>query len=409
MSTPYTNQAVANLNNRVTSGHLCWIEVDLDAIAENVRSIRSFLPAKVELLTVVKANAYGHGAVPVSQVALAAGASRLGIGSIDEAAELRAAGINATILLLGYTPASDAHRVVDLNLIPTVNTIELAHELGRIAQQRRVDLPIHIKVDTGMGRFGLLPDEVEPFLREVSHIAGLHVEGIFTHFACADEPDKSCALGQLERFEQLLDSLSRSGYHFDCVHAANSAAMLDLPGSLFNMVRCGLAVYGYHPSGNQHHQVRLRPALSLKSRVSRIRTLPGGSGVGYGHIFTTDRPTEIALASIGYSDGVRRSFSGRGNVLIRGQRVPIVGRVSMGYITAVVDGLGVEQDEEVVLIGRQGNDYISAEEVAKWSDTIVYEVFTGLADRLPRIYLRNGQPFTSENTTDQAGLTQCWQ
>ena len=379
--------AGADLNRKVTSPHLCWAEIDLDAVADNVRRIRSVLSANVELLAVVKANAYGLGAVPVSRVVLAAGATRLGVANLDEAAELRQAGIAAPILVLGYIPNSEAERVLDLRVVPTVASAGLADALDRICRRRRTRIPVHIKVDTGMGRFGLLPREVEPLLRSFSTSSSLRFEGIFSHFATADSPDKSSALRQLKQFNALLNTLKASGFEFECVHLSNSAATLALPQAHFDMVRCGLALIGHNPGELPVQAAPLRPALTLKSRVARVRNLPAGSGVGYGHAFTTTRPTDIALAPIGYAEGLRRAVTDRGRVLIRGRKAPLVGRVSMGYVTVDAEGIGAEVDDEVVLIGRQGNEAISAEEVAAWSDTIVYEVFTGLSERLPRIYI----------------------
>ncbi len=379
--------AGSNHNRKVTSPHLCWAEIDLDAVAENVRTIRSVLSANVELLAVVKANAYGLGAVPVSRAVLAAGASRLGVANLDEAAELRQAGIAAPILVLGYIPNSEAERVIDLRVAPTVASAGLADALDRTCRRRRTRIPVHIKVDTGMGRFGLLPGEVEPLLRSFGSSSNLRFEGIYSHFATADSDDKSTALQQLQRFTTLLDTLKASGFEFACVHLANSAATLALPQAHFDMVRCGLALIGHSPGESSVRSAPLHPALALKSRVARVRTLPAGSGVGYGHVFTTTRPTDIALAPIGYAEGIRRVVTDRGRVLIRGRRAPLVGRVSMGYVTVDADGIDAEVDDEVVLIGRQGSEEISAEEVAAWSDTIVYEVFTGLSERLPRIYL----------------------
>ena len=388
LSTTLNSDRIAgsNDNRKVTSPHLCWAEIDLDAVADNVRTIRSVLSANVELLAVVKANAYGLGAVPVSRVVLDAGATRLGVANLDEAAELRQAGIAAPILVLGYIPESEAERVIDLRVVPTVASAGLADALDRTCRRRRTQIPVHIKVDTGMGRFGLLPGEVEPLLRSFGSSGNLRFEGIFSHFATADSPDKSSALRQLKQFNALLNTLKASGFEFACVHMANSAATLALPQAHFDMVRCGLALIGHIPGELPVQAAPLRPALTLKSRVARVRNLPAESGVGYGHAFTTTRPTDIALVPIGYAEGVRRAVTDRGRVLIRGRKAPLVGRVSMGYVTVDAEGIGAEVDDEVVLIGRQGNEAISAEEVAAWSDTIVYEVFTGLSERLPHIY-----------------------
>ena len=260
--------AGSNHNRKVTSPHLCWAEIDLDAVADNVRTIRSVLSANVELLAVVKANAYGLGAVPVSRVVLAAGATRLGVANLDEAAELRQAGIAAPILVLGYIPDSEAERVLDLRVVPTVASAGLADALDRTCRRRRTQIPVHIKVDTGMGRFGLLPGEVEPLLRSFGSSGNLRFEGIFSHFATADSPDKSSALRQLKQFNALLNTLKASGFEFACVHLANSAATLALPQAHFDMVRCGLALIGHSP-GESSTRVRRSGRRSLSSPAWR--------------------------------------------------------------------------------------------------------------------------------------------
>jgi alanine racemase len=251
---------------------------------------------------------------------------------------------------------------------------------------------VHVKVDTGMGRYGLLPEEVLPFLRLCRDMQGLRVEAIFTHLATADEPDPTHALRQLARFDELCRTLAQHGLLPPRRHALNSAGTVAFPDHQYDLVRCGLCVYGLPPAPMLDLPA-LRPALSLKARVARLRRLPTGSCVGYGCTYVASRPTDVALVPVGYADGLSRALSNRGWMLINGRRAPIIGRVSMDQSTIDVTGLGtVRQDDEVALLGRQGEDEIDATEMAGWRDTIAYEVLTGLSVRVPRVYMRGGQP-----------------
>jgi alanine racemase len=369
---------------------LTWAEVDLDAIAHNAREIKRLIGEKTELMAVVKANGYGHGAVPVAEVALDNGASRLAVHRTLEGVELRQAGITAPVLIMGYSLPAEAETIVRWDLTPTVNTPEQAQALSAAALHHGKVLPIHVKVDTGLGRFGLLPDEVVDFVRAISEMPGLVLEGLYTHFAMADAADKAYTLHQFEIYLAVVKRLEEAGFIIPIKHAASSAATLDLPEMHLDMVRCGIALYGLRPSDEVEPSISLRPALALKSRVTRVRTLPAGSCISYGCTYTTGEPTVVALVPVGYGDGYHRLISNRGQVLIRGQRAPILGRVCMDqFVVKVSHILNVQQDDEVVLIGRQGDDEIKAEEVAAWAETINYEVTTGILPRVTRIYTRN--------------------
>ncbi len=244
-----------------------------------------------------------------------------------------------------------------------------------------------MKVDTGMGRFGLLPDEVVPFLTEVSSLSNLEVEGLWSHFATADTRDKTYALQQFATFMQTAQSVEDAGYAIPIRYISNSGTLFDLPEMQLDAVRPGIIIYGLRPSDEVEPTISLRPALSLISHVGRVRTLPAGSSVSYGRTYTTTRPTPVALVPIGYGDGYHRLISNRGAVLIRGRRAPIVGRVCMDNIVVDVTGIsGVQEGDEVVVLGSQGEERITAEEIATWAETINYEVTTGLLPRLPRIY-----------------------
>ena len=373
-------------------GRAAWAEIDLDAIAHNARELKRLIGRNVELLAVVKANAYGHGAVAVSSVALRNGADRLGVACVDEAIQLREAGISSPILVLGYIPPWEADPVVKYRLTPTVNTRQLALALSARSAAAKVTTPVHVKVDTGLTRYGLRPEEVVAFAKRLVSLPALHLEGLWTHFASADEQDKGFTYDQLAVYQDTLADLSRAGIEVTCRHAANSAATLDVPESHLDLVRCGISLYGLYPSGEVSRRIDLKPAMALKSRVARIHRAPSGTSVSYGRTYTTSSGTSLALVALGYADGVRRALSNRGHVLVRGERAPIVGRVCMDQFVADVGGIGgVRHDDEVVLIGQQGEQRITAEEIADLLGTINYEVTCSVSARVPRVYLQNGK------------------
>jgi alanine racemase len=368
-----------------------WATIDLDAIAHNVSAIKRHVGSQVAVMAVVKANAYGHGMEPVARQALESGASWLAVNRLEEGISLREAGILASILVMGYTPATGASIAVAHDLRLAVDSIALAEALSAAGQQALRTVPIHVKIDTGMGRFGILPDEALVFFRDLLRLPRLELEGAFTHFAVADQEDKEHTHRQFALFCEILNKLEKEGIQIPIRHAANSAATLDLPRMHLDAVRVGIAIYGLRPSANLEPAIPLRPALSLKSRVGRVRTLPPGSGISYGRTFITDRPTPVALIPVGYGDGYLRLNSNRGAVLISGQRAPIRGRVCMDQFVVEISDIGdAKLGDEVVLIGRQGASILSAEEVASWGETINYEVVTQLLPRVPRVYLRRG-------------------
>jgi alanine racemase len=372
--------------------YLTWAEIDLDAIAYNARELKQLVGEKTELMAVVKANAYGHGAVPVAEAALGNGASRLAVHRTLEGVQLRQAGITAPVLIMGYTLPAQAGTIVRWDLTPTVNTLEQAQALSAAALHQEKVLPIHVKVDTGLGRFGLLTDEVAGFVQAISKLPGLILEGIYTHFALADASDKAYTLQQFGIYLGVVKRLEEVGFAIPIKHVAGSAAALDLPEMHLDMVRCGITLYGLRPSNEVEPTIPLHPAMFLKSRVARVRTLPAGSCISYGCTYTTSEPTRVALVPVGYGDGYHRLISNRGQVLIRGQRAPIVGRVCMDQFVVKVSHIpNVQQDDEVVILGRQGDDEISAEEVATWAKTINYEVTTSILPRVTRVYLKDGQ------------------
>ena len=367
-------------------GRPVWVEVDLDAVARNTRLLKGQANGAV-LLAVVKANAYGHGAVAVARAALAAGADRLGVICVDEGEQLRRAGIAAPILVMGHTPATDAPRLVALSLTGTVASRETAEALARAAAQRGLRLAVHVKVDTGLNRYGFTPAEALVLADWLRDLSSLEVEGLFTHFASADELDKGYTLDQYARFRHVAEGLGWVPIR----HVSNTATLLDMPGLSLEMVRPGLGIYGLYPLGVAQRDLGLVPVLSLKSRIVRLTVLAPGDPVSYGRTWRAARPSLIGLVMCGYADGLPRSLSSRGSVLVRGQRVPIVGRVCMDMcMVDVTDVSGVATGDEVVLIGCQGEEEISADEVAELAGTISYEILSGITARVPRLYLRAG-------------------
>ncbi len=391
---------------------LIWAEVNLAALAANVRVLRSHVGPRVRLVAVVKANAYGHGAVPVATAALAAGADGLAVGRLDEAVELRNAGITAPILVMGPVPPSGAWRCVALRLTPTVHNLTMAQALAHAARAAGRVLPVHVKVDTGMSRFGLLTDEAVAFTSVVAALAGLAVEGLYTHFATADADDLTATRQQLADFLDVVGRLRAAGIAPAVLHAANSAATLALPAAHLDQVRVGAALYGlhttaarnpaanaqlngerWHASGAPSLASALRPVLTLKTRVIRLRQVPAGTPVSYGATYHTPRATCLATLAAGYGDGLSVALSNRGAVLLGGQVCPIVGRVCMDQLVVDCrDRRGIQEGDVAVLIGQQGAAALSAEDVAAASGSTNYEVVTRLLARVPRFYHRSQVP-----------------
>ncbi|MDZ7337187.1 MAG: alanine racemase [candidate division KSB1 bacterium] len=366
-----------------------WAEIDLGAIAHNIAQIRKKVsPARV--MAVVKANAYGHGAAQVATAALASGADYLAVALVEEGAELRAQGVKAPILVFGGTVPEQAPLFAEHHLIATVYTREAVEALAKEARRANRPMPVHLKVDTGMGRVGVDWKEAVDFLRWLASVDGIRAEGIYTHFATSDEKDKAFAELQLARFNQVLVGAQQLGFKL-LRHAANSGAILDLPASYFDMVRPGVMMYGYYPSPEVSRSVPLRPAMTLKTRVLFVKKIERGTSISYGRQFIATESTTIATLPVGYADGYNRLLSNQAEVLIRGKRYPVVGRVCMDQI--MVD-LGphseVQPGEEVVLLGRQDEEEISMYSICEMLRTIPYEVTCWVSARVPRVYV--GQP-----------------
>jgi Alr-MurF fusion protein len=361
-----------------------WVEIDTDAIAYNTRRLKEIVGERVALMAVVKADGYGHGAVRVAQAALANGASQLAVANIEEATLLRDAGIRAPILILGYAePAAVSLAIVhDLRL--TVYDATLAQDYLREARRVGGRLRVHIKLDTGMGRLGLLPPLARDFLRDYATLPDWDVEGIYTHFSSADE-DEEYTTQQVRVFRSIVDPLREAGLHIPFLHTANSAGTLASADNHFDLVRVGLALYGLSPSPSVPAPLDFRPALTWKTVIASVKTLPAGHAVGYGNTYVTQSDERIAVIPVGYADGFRRAPAHYGEVLVRGQRASIVGRVSMEKTMINVSHIpDVQIGDEVVLLGAQGGERITAEEIAARIGTINYEVVCSILPRVPR-------------------------
>ncbi len=363
-----------------------WVEVDLEAVAYNVRQVKEVVGPDVKILAVLKADAYGHGAITVARTALNNGAYSCGVASVNEAIRMRQGGVDTPILVLGYTPAWLAKQALLHDVTLTLYDADVARAYSRAAAELRRTARVHVKVDTGMGRLGLLPDQLVSFAQEIRNLPGLDLEGIFTHFSVADDDSLDYTRWQLDRFLKVLGQLAGIGITFPLVHCANSAALLRLPEARFSMVRLGLAMYGLQPSSNVNLPAGFRPALAWKTTIAQVKTLPPGSYVSYGNTYQTQGEETIAVIPVGYADGFRRAPTRWQSVLVRGQRAPIVGRVCMDQTMISVGHIpNVRVGDEVVLIGRQGEDAITAEEVADWLGTINYEVVSEILARVPRV------------------------
>lgn len=358
-------------------------EISLDAIAHNFREIRRLVGPDVKICPAVKADAYGHGAIPISRTVLAEGADMLGVATVEEAIELREAGIQASILIFGVLFDEQVPDVLRWGITPMVCTRSFAEELSRQSSDKPVR--VHVKVDTGMGRVGVQAYEAVNFVLGISRLPGLEIEGIFTHFPSADEDDLSFTHRQVADFKEIIRDIESAGIPIPIRHAANSAAILGIPDAYFNMVRPGIMLYGLYDS-DVPAGVELRQAMTLRTRIAYLKELPPGRTVSYGRTFTAERPTLVATLPIGYADGYNRLLSNKGPALVRGRRVQVIGRVCMDQtMLDVTDVPGVSVGDEVVLYGSQGSETISIREIARLLDTITYEVTCSVSKRVPRV------------------------
>ena len=358
-------------------------EISLPALRHNLQEVSRRVRASI-ILAVVKANGYGHGAVPVSQALLTAGASRLGVATVTEGIELRQAGITVPILVMGGGVADELQALLQYQLTPVVPSRDCLASLAQMASKGSSPLPVHLKIDTGMGRLGFSPAEAQSLL-DSGWPPALRLEGLMSHLASADDMDTQATEAQLGQFRGVLEDIKRRGVELPLAHIASTASILKFPASHFDLVRPGLMLYGYAPGALP--SMDLKPVLTWKTQVIQVKRIRPGEAVSYGGTFIAKRPTTLAVLAVGYADGYSRAFSNRGRVLLHGRMVPVVGRVCMDLtIVDVTDIPPVSPEDEAVLIGRQGSGSISANDLAAQIDTISYEILTGIGPRVQRVY-----------------------
>jgi alanine racemase len=360
--------------------------VDLGAIAFNLRGIRKRVGPGVKIMAIVKANAYGHGYAEVSRFVARGYADYLGVAIAEEGVQLRNLGIDAPIQVFLLPTKEQCTLMCEYGLEPTICSEREVHWLNALGASRRTTIPAHLKIDTGMNRIGVKPAQLEAFLKRLARAKRIELKGVFTHFATAEQSNKSFTLKQLDEFHRCLEILYRHGIQPPLVHCANSAAILDLPATYFSMVRPGLTMYGYYPSRTTSESIPLRPALTLKTQVGLVKRIKAGEGVSYGRRFIASRSTSIATLPVGYGDGYFRLLSGKSSVLMQGRRFPVVGAICMDQMMVDVGNAHFRAGEEAVLIGSQKRERIGAWEIADCLGTIPYEIFCAISSRVPRIY-----------------------
>lgn len=374
----------------LTAGRPTWVTVNLDALAWNVRQVRLLVGKQKKILAVVKADGYGHGAVACSERLVAAGADQLGVATVEEGAQLRQAGLKVPIVMFGISQPHEAEAIVKLKLQPTVVSIAQARLLQQAAQKHHYQLPVHLKIDTGMGRIGSQPQEAMKIVRQLNRLANIKMVGCYTHFAHADGRDKKLLNQQLAKLKSVIAALKAGNLTSILVHAANSAAVMETPQAYFDMVRPGLMLYGLYPSQRFKKKIKLKPVLSWLTRIVQVKDVPAGTGISYGHTYITKQAATIATLPVGYADGFSRLLSNQGQVLVRGTLCPVVGRVCMDMCMIDVTTVqGVKPGDKVVLIGKQHQQELTADMMAEKRSTIAYEVVTGIGKRVPRLYQRS--------------------
>ena len=364
---------------------VCYI--DHESLRWNFRQIRSLLGSQVKILSMVKANGYGHGAPAVARTLAAEGSDAFGVAILEEAIELRRHGITAPILVLTGVYLDQLELFFEHDLMPVVHDADALQRLEAAVARRGRSLDVHLKIDTGMGRIGFPAAECESWLPQIKKLNALRVEGVFSHFSHAESVEGQYTRKQLEIFHNIVQRLAAVSIAPPVIHLANSAATITLPEAYFNMVRPGLMLYGIYPSPEMADRISLKPVLSWKTRILQLKKVPSNASISYGQTFITQRDSLIATLPIGYADGYPRLLSNRGQALVGGKRAPVAGRVCMDLTMLDVTDIGkIHQGDEVVLLGTQENETISADEMASWADTISYEILTSIGARIPRIH-----------------------
>jgi alanine racemase len=381
-----------------------WVEIDLDALVHNLSAIRARIGDGRRVLLVVKADAYGHGAVEVARVAARSGVDMLGVATLQEGIELRQASIDVPVLILSPPMEDETEGIAEYDLSCTVPSLAIARALAKASRERGKVSTVHVEVDTGMGRSGVGLEEAVPFITALTKHPELQLEGVFTHFPSSDE-DRGFTERQVGLFLGLMGRLEAKGIAVPLRHAANSGAVLAVPCSFeepLNLVRPGIVAYGLRAGGAVEAGIDLRPVMTFKSRIAQVRELPAGHTVSYGRTFVAERPMRVAVVPVGYGHGYSWRLSNCGEVLVRGRRAPVVGRVTMDVTMADVDAVpDASVGDEVVLFGRQGSDEITVDEVARRVGTINYEVICGIGKRVARLYLKSGETIGVRTLTER--------
>jgi alanine racemase len=385
-----------------------WIEIDLGALTHNVRQIKQLLAPKTALMAVVKADAYGHGAVTVAQTVLEAGATWLGVATIPEGIELREAGIEAPILLLGATNTAEQIRAIGhWRLQPTLCTPKQALIFSETMAETGGLLPVHLKLDTGMSRLGTSWQSATEFAQLVQGLPHLSIASIYSHLATAESLDRTVVNLQHQRFAQAIAHIRRAGIQPPRLHLANSAGVLTNPGLHYDLVRVGLAIYGLYPAEHLQSVLPLRPVLQVKARVTQVKTIQAGTGVSYGHRFVADREMRVAVVAIGYADGIPRNLSNQMTVLIQGRRIPQIGAITMDQMMLDVSQVpNLQEGDVVTILGQAGDQSISADDWARTLNTISWEILCSFKHRLPRVAIvgaRDNQHKAGANTLETTG------
>lgn len=364
------------------------LEIDLKALASNIRNIKSKLGKKVELLAVVKADAYGHGAYEVSKVALKSGATSLGVAILEEGMELRERGIKAPIQILYPEFTGREKKIVQYDLQPVVIDYDFTSNLNREAKRQRKIAEVFLKIDTGMRRYGIEPAEALGFFRKIKKLKNIKVKGVLSQFSTTEDKDKDFAEYQLSLFKKTIRQLEEENGNHLLRSIANSGAVLELPQSYFDQVRVGILIYGIYPSPELTKRIKVNPVMTMRSVILQTKEVGKGISIGYGRSFFTKRKTRFGTIPVGYADGYPRILSNKGEVLVKGKRVPIIGRVCMdAFMVDLTHISGVKTGEEVVLLGTQGKDKIDADQIGQWSQSLSYEIVTRMGKRLPRVYM----------------------
>jgi alanine racemase len=370
-----------------------WAEINLDNLAHNMREVRRVTNKNSKVTAVIKADGYGHGAVSIGQTLLENGADRFAVATLSEAIQLRTFFADIEIMVLGYTPENLAVELIENNIIQTIYTLEQAKKFSKIANELNKKLCIHIKLDTGMNRLGMqCTDKTIDSILEISKLDSLFIEGIFTHFAMADEIDKQFTREQVEKFTNIVNRLEQSGLLIPIKHVSNSAAIIDMPEYNFDMVRAGIMLYGLYPSEYvNHNAVHLKEVMCLKAKISQVKDIEAGCGVSYGLKFKTDKKSRVATLPIGYADGFTRMLSGKAKVMVNTSKVPIIGNICMDQCIIDVTGLEANIGDEVILFGGNNSAGISIDSVANLLNTINYEIVCMVDKRVPRLYIKDGK------------------